>query len=197
MGQELAAIVNVNILRDAVFQDALAQRHQGGLAAGGRGDVAPSIYPAPGVKEGRKVQTMELAVLALSDNVKGVVVRHPPLVAGHFLIYAMYVGGAAVAESLLTLAAQHFHGFGYIVLHPAPECGIGGDIRHQLRGRVLEVEPGVLIALLDGVLGLVQVVAQKGLPHFLGDLAFSLAALAALVQQAVQTQLAEIALLAV
>ena len=86
VGQELAAIVNVNILRDAVFQDALAQRHQGGLAAGGRGDVAPSIYPAPGVKEGRKVQTMELAVLALSDNVKGVVVRHPPLIAGHFLI---------------------------------------------------------------------------------------------------------------
>ena len=86
MGQELAAIVHIDILRDAVLQNALAQRHQGGLAAGGRGDVAPSIYPAPGVKEGRKVQTMELAVLALSDNVKGVVVRHPPLIAGHFLI---------------------------------------------------------------------------------------------------------------
>ena len=159
MGQELAAIVYIDIFGDPVFQDALAQRNKRGLAAGGRGDVAPGEDARPGVKESRKVQPVALAVLALRDNVKGMVIGHPPLVAGHFLIYAMYVGGAAVTESLLALAAQHFHGFGYIVLHPAPECGIGGDIRHQLRGRVLEVEPGVLIALLDGVLGLVQVVA--------------------------------------
>ena len=157
VGQELAAIVHIDVLRDAVFQDATPQRDQSGLAAGGVGDIAPGKDARPGVEEGCQVQPVALAVLTLGDNVEGVVVGDPPLVAPHIVVDAADIWSAAVTEGFLTLPAQYLQRLRDVGLRPAVEGRVARHIPNQLREARLHLQLGVLIALFQGVLPLIQI----------------------------------------
>ena len=157
VGQELAAIVYIDVLRDAVFQDATPQRDQSGLAAGGVGDIAPGKDARPGVEEGCQVQPVALAVLSLGDNIEGVVVGDPPLVAPHIVVDTADIWSAAVTEGFLTLPAQYLQRLRDVGLRPAVEGRVARHIPNQLREARLHLQLGVLIALFQGVLPLIQI----------------------------------------
>ena len=129
---------------------------------------------------------MALPVLSLGDDVEGVVVRDPPLVALHLIIDAADIRGAAVAEGFLTLPAQHLQRLRDVGLRPAVESRVAGHIPHQLREAVLHLQLGVLVALFQGVLPLIQEEVQECLPHGIRYAAPALLPLAPLVDQAVQ-----------
>ena len=100
---------------------------------------------------------MALAVLSLGDNIEGVVVGDPPLVAPHIVVDTPDIRGAAVAEGFLTLTAQHLQRLRDVGLRPAVEGRVARHIPHQLREARLHLQLGVLIALFQGVLPLIQI----------------------------------------
>ena len=188
-GQELAAVVHIDILRDAVLQNALAQRDQCCLTAGVQGNIAPGEDAAAGVEESCQMEAVPLAVVALGDHVKGVVVRDPPLVAGHTFVCAPDVGGAAVTEGFLPLAPQHLHCLRDVALDAPGKGGIAGKVSHQVRVILPQQQLHVLITLHHGVLGFLQVEVQESVPCLRLDVALALFPLAPLVDQAVQVVL--------
>ena len=79
------------------------------LLAGGRGHMAPGEDTASGVKECRQVQAVPLSICAHRNDVEGVVIRDPPFIAGHIIVFTLDIGSAAVTECLLALAAQNLN----------------------------------------------------------------------------------------
>ena len=185
-GQELPAIVHIDVLRDPVLQDALPQCDQRCLGAGVQRNMAPGEDPAPGVEEGRQVQPVALTVLTHRNHIKSVVVGDPPLVAGDVLVCAADIRGAAVTEGFLSLPSQHLQRLRDVRLRPAVEGRVARHIPHQLREAHLHLQLGVLVALFQRVLPFIQEVVQKRLPHGIRDAALALLPLATLVDEAVQ-----------
>ena len=132
---------------------------------------------------------MPLAVVALSDHVEGVVVGHPPLVAGHALVCAPDIGGTAVSEGFLPLTPQHLHRLRDVALDAPGKGGVAGNVSHQVRVILPEQQLHVLITLHHGVLGFLQIEVQESVPCLRLDVALALFPLAPLVDQAGQVVL--------
>ena len=132
------------------------------------------------------MQAVPLAVVALSDHVEGVVVCHPPLVAGHALVCTPDIGGAAVSEGFLSLAPQNLHRLRDVALDAPGKGGVAGYIGHQIRVFLPQQQLHVLITLHHGMLGFLQVEVQESVPCLWLDGAFPFAVFAPLVYQAVQ-----------
>ena len=127
MRQKLAAIVNVDIIRDAVLQDALAQGDQRRLRARRVRNVTRGKDARPRVKKCGEIEAVPGAVRPLGDHVKRVVIRDPPLVARHIVVYTTDIWGAAVSVCLLAFAAQHLDGHRHICLEVPGERLIAWD----------------------------------------------------------------------
>ena len=188
-GQILAAIVGVQIIvRYAVLLDAAPQRIDGVLAVAAKVYVPAHEDSTAHVHPGRQVRPVQGAVWRPCDNVAGVSISHPPIIAVDALILAARVKAHFVVVGPLSLAGQHPHRFGDLHGQPVKRAVIRQRqfLRHIFSRPLLRVLDAAGDGIFAAAPAILQIVVAKDFTHALGYGAFSLAGLTTIVDQPIE-----------
>ena len=127
-GQELSTIIHVDVIRYAIFEDSLPQCYQCSLGAGIVCNMESGKNTASCIQKCCQIRSVDVSILVLYHDIKGMVISNPPLIAFDILINSADKRSAAVIVGFMSLTSQHLDTFRHLVVESAVKSGIAWNV---------------------------------------------------------------------